>query len=106
MKMHPQQLSGDALDWAVAKCEGETMLDGLTDELRYSTDWSRSGMLIQQERIGVFPGTDNIDPDRPTYWLASCGGLTAKGRTALEAAMRAYVLCVGGPEIDVPDELV
>ena len=71
--MKTSELTGVALDWAVAKCEGATdfwfdtvathwvKLDGKDRALRYgwaqsylpSTDWAQGGPIIERERLWV-----------------------------------------------------
>ena len=97
MKTH--ELTGTALDWAVAKCEGYTCLHktegrmphepqlvmwpprkayGLVDlwELGYSTDWSLAGPIIEREKLGVWWATHYVDDDGVEYgnhWYAEPG---------------------------------
>lgn len=53
MKVKISQLSGDALDLAVAKCEGNTGVFGI-DGYSPSCDWSQGGAVIDRESISVF----------------------------------------------------
>lgn len=125
-------LSGAALDWAVAKCEGFSDWDAedegfllfddspgwwpLHTSCNYSTDWSQGGPIIERECI-------RIDHSWQTDCLGNCvggakswyalhprnfGGLIwyqGRGATALEAAMRCYVASKLGDTVEVPDEL-
>ena len=52
-KIKTSELTGAALDWAVAKCEGVKLKYGLTDDERYSTDWSQGGPIIEREFISL-----------------------------------------------------
>ena len=80
MKVKTSELTGPALDWAVAKCVGMGKLyyidaagristlktavmvwsmelpgDGHGDKFSPSTDWSQAGPIIERERIKVAP---------------------------------------------------
>jgi hypothetical protein len=113
--MKTNELTGAALDWAVAKCEGVTVLPkmrggcyvaldrGETVLLRYSTDWAQAGPIIEREGITVAP--DDVEP-----WCAFIDRGTAEdviysGTTPLIAAMRCYVASKLGEEVEIPDEL-
>jgi len=104
--MKTSELTGAALIWAVAKCEG---IDYMKDDVRfrgayarkYSTDWARGGPII--ERYG-------IELNRYAgEWMATLGGRVSvseeQGPTQLIAAMRCYVAFVLGDEIELPEEL-
>jgi hypothetical protein len=115
MKVKTSELTGPALDWAVARCEGEAvhMVKGQL-EARWtengwkpSTDWAQGGPIIERERIsleslyGVGTG-ENV-------WLAVREEHPAVsemlGPTPLVAAMRCYVASQIGDEVDVPEVL-
>ena len=112
MKTH--ELTGTALDWAAAVCEGFTDYDPDTetmmpprkgygrvnfDEYSFSTDWSLAGEIIEREKI-------QIKENGHGHWFAKIGkGKWLRGPTPLIAAMRCYVASVLGAEIDVPVEL-
>jgi len=100
--MKVSELQGAALDWAVAKCEGDTgninewlsvYTDGTGDE-HYSTDWAQGGPIIEREGIALLP-----------TWTAERPGFSADGPTPLIAAMRCYVASQLGDEIEIPEEL-
>jgi hypothetical protein len=124
MLVKTSELSGVALDYAVAKCEGEEVLVsnitsggtvlglallwvGHYDDfglIKYepSTDWTIAGPIIERERICP----DYLLDGR---WLAisrldhSKQGL---GPTLLIAAMRCLVASKMGDTIEIPDELL
>lgn len=124
--MKTSELTGAALDWAVAKCEGYTDLHkiegrmphepqlgifpprreyGVMDlsELGFSSDWDRGGWIIEREGITVAP--DDVAP-----WCAFIDRGTAddviySGTTPLIAAMRCYVASKLGDEVQLPEEL-
>ena len=120
MKIKTSELTGVALDWAVAKCEGNTfageyphLLESGFRPPRYSTDWSQGGPIIEREKIDLFTEKQTF----PESWVASVaryqnGGrlvgwrLHQYGPTPLIAAMRCYCESKLGDEIDIPDELV
>jgi hypothetical protein len=111
MKIKTNELIDDALDWAVAKCEGmaDDMLNDFdeygwaySESRRYSTDWSQGGPIIEREWIDLHCVNDSL-------WEAECpavGGLAMQnGPTPLIAAMRCHVASELGDEVDVPEEL-
>ena len=109
--MKVSELSGFALDWAVAKCEGLLCFGYRTDGERFavkngdsgigrfmpSTDWAQGGPIIERERIDVY-GFDG------EQWGAEDNFRSRKyGDTPLIAAMRCYVASKLGEEITVPE---
>lgn len=99
--MKVSELSGIALDWAVAKCESDKAYADycfkVVDQYgqpRYSTDWAQGGQIIERERIAW--------GDTGKYFV--CGKY--RGDTPLIAAMRYYVASKLGDEIDIPKELL
>ena len=106
--MKTNELTGEALDWAVAKCEcipveksedGKLTINSQWDYWFPSSDWSQGGAIVERERICLIDqGGD--------YWQAICGWKEAFGDTPLIAAMRCYVASKLGDEIEVPDEIV
>jgi hypothetical protein len=96
--MKTSELTGAALDWAVAKCEfGNDIPAGLASR---STDWRWVGPIIERERIAIdwdgaaWCASDNVNP------------IACYGPTLLTAAMRCYVASKLGDEVDIPKELV
>ena len=107
--MKTSELTGAALDWAVAKCEGEnvTPLPGLSVQssaswAMYSTDWAQGGPIIEREGIRIVKVA-------PTVWGAvySSGDIGREhfSATPLIAAMRCYVTSKLGDDIEIPEEL-
>lgn len=111
--MKTNELSGAALDWAVAMCEGLITGDefdiGFIREGGYtpSTDWAQGGPIIEREWLSIecWPN----ESDENTAWAATRYDQPAiseaYGPTPLIAAMRCYVASRLGDEVDVPPEL-
>ena len=108
--MKTSELTGAALDWAVAKCENvepdennRPIWFGDGDErVEYnpSTDWAQGGPIIERECIGVwFTGP----------WHAKYDGCephqVQDADKPLIAAMRCYVASKLGDEVEIPKEL-
>jgi hypothetical protein len=113
--MKTSELTGAALDWAVAKCGGfdpETLntKTGVVYSLRYgvytpSTDWSQGGPIIEREFIEF--GVSKTDPIRYAAKIyVNDKRIITHGSTHLIAAMRCYVASKMGDTVDVPPELV
>jgi hypothetical protein len=119
-QMKTSELIGAALDWAVAKCEGVTVLPkmrggcyvtlnkGETVLLCYSTDWAQGGPIIEREGISI----RYSEKDARGAWYAVLGpnrflspDHEGSGPTPLIAAMRCYVASKLGDDINMPEEL-
>lgn len=103
--MRTSELTGAALDWAVAKCEGYE--SGCGGVIPYSTDWAQAGPIIEREKIYVKPTTRLVKGWR-TYQLDETGGGICNsqyGPTPLVAAMRCYVASRLGEFVYIPEEL-
>ena len=98
--MKTSELTGYALDWAVANCEGIVWEQGDLDAGEYgpgfapATDWEHGGPIIEREGIALIPG-----------WTAERPGFSADGPTPLIAAMRCYVASKLGDDVEIPEEL-
>lgn len=110
--MKTSELTGPALDWAVAKCEvGQpvgSFLDGVVAHPDYnkfypSTNWSQGGPIIERERISVGTEENGWSANITT---ASTGIALGFGPTPLIAAMRCFVASRLGEEVDIPEELL
>lgn len=127
--MKTSELSGAALDWAVAKCNGKTLhyfvddwfkkdpwltVNGIVDQPLHSytpsTDWGQGGPIIEREGIAV---DCERSSGRVSGWVA-CNEVAGDdnwdanvhyGTTPLIAAMRCYVASKLGDEIELPEEL-
>lgn len=126
MKIKVNEASDAALEWAVATCEGRTIvitgkdgvwLDSLKDlgcfvngsdvyKAEYLTNWLHGGLLAEREEISIDFREDETlarkwDPVTLDFITARAGK-----RQGLLAAMRCFILFKMGAEIEVPDELV
>ena len=108
--MRTSELTGAALDWAVAKCEGRGN-DGTWDE-NFSSNWLLGGPIIEREGIAI----DCVRCDWSIEsWCAALvyedvefDGVTRAekyGPTPLIAAMRCFVASKLGDEVEIPNEL-
>ena len=105
--MKTSELTGVALDWAVAMCEGidhdtAAMNIMFGDDngwfLAFSTDWAQGGPIIEREEICMLAPVRGL-------WRSINMGRTQYGPTPLIAAMRCYVASKLGDEVDVPELL-
>ena len=129
MKIKTSELAGCALDWAVAKCEGFTMVPKhngwefvAKDGTRFngcfeptwtpSANWSQGGPIIEWESLCVGrkhqADTNYCEVNNPAVdcWArTTAGGYLSYGPTPLIAAMRCYVASKLGDEVEVPEGL-
>lgn len=102
--MKTSKLTGAALDWAVARCEG--LSHRLHGHIPYSTDWSQGGSIIEREKMGLGcgDGTWGVSEGK---WEASHPEClyVEHGATPLIAAMRCYVASKLGDEVGIPEEI-
>lgn len=125
MKVKAAELTGIALDYAVALASGATAFQ--SDDIRWfftlhgdmyalssgwgsmsyhpSTTWAQGGPLLESEKISV-----EIKPHG--YWMASHQYNYADekrfltlGDTPLMAAMRCFVASKLGEEVEIPEKL-
>lgn len=109
-------LSGPALDWAVAKCEG-VKIDRFPEAPRSlfygpcfakykpSSDWSLAGPIIEREKIdtlahlihGQWVAVYVVTGEEPWEF---------RGPTPLIAAMRCYVASRLGDTVEIPEGLI
>jgi hypothetical protein len=131
MKIKTSELTGTALDWAVAKCEGlgyryddkygpmcfrpsnvlgSVVWDNLP--LPYSSSWTYGGPIIERELLEITPrfySAGNRYPKGLWRWLAYVLGpnnidenFESEGPAPLIAAMRCYVASKLGDDVEVP----
>ena len=102
------ELSGTALDWAVAKCEGTlpASYDDWTQTWpRYSTDWAQGGPIIEREKIQLLPSITKCEQPWHSSNPANDYVSHQYGPTPLIAAMRCYCCSKLGDVVDIPEEL-
>lgn len=120
MKIKTRDLTGAALDWAVAKCEDKNGVlhdDGITRCIviaapsgvykgRYTptVNWAQGGPIIERERISIRQWT-NV-PIVHAYIPQDNAPWQSDGASPLIAAMRCLVAAKLGDEVDVPEELM
>ena len=118
-----KDLTGAALDWAVAKCEGHKPVftrhwvtpshpedprrvcvpaPSWVQPFEPSTNWAQGGPIIERECIFIAPTWDG-----ETAGSSARASQTAwiEGPTTLIAAMRCYVASKLGTAVEVPEEL-
>lgn len=103
-KVQISDLVGPALDWAVAKCEGESLAPQCWHLYGYSSSWEKTGRLIERFEIdlksigdGVWQASNVFDDLAFRHFI---------GPTPIVAALRCVVAMRLGEEVEVPDELV
>jgi len=99
--MKTSELTGAALNYAVAKCEGNPISPQYWYAYTYADDWSQAGPIIKRERIG-------LDLWRTTgSWQAFDPGSihVFSDRSPLTAAMRCYVASKLGDDVEIPEAL-
>lgn len=125
--MKTSDLTGPALDWAVANALGRLGVNGLAyyngvfvigqrcyaygddgEQVLFEPDvnWSQGGPIIEREGIGLDYYEDGGHPDGGEWGAATNEGTVhALGPTPLIAAMRCFVASRLGDEVDIPEEL-
>lgn len=128
MKIKTSKLTGQALDWAVATCEGyEPFTDSISWIIKragqyiqlpkYSTDWAQGGPVIEHENLSVsywgehskfgqHASTEQFWEARHPSHRTHSRRTVGFGPTPLIAAMRCLVSAKLGDEVDVPEELL
>lgn len=117
--MKTSDLTGHALDWAVAKCEGVELMplkySGSTlkfdingqacwEYWNPSTDWSQGGPIIDRERIELIWFQPKAEW-HAYYWNDEGLRPGGTGPTRLIACLRCYVASKLGDEVEIPEEL-
>ena len=113
-KLKTSEMTGAALDWAVAKAEGMEIDgpsviickvyrddEGLEWVVQWepTTNWAQGGPLIAQH---IFLLEDLGDYE---WGATAANGCKCRGDTVLQAVCRAYVLATLGEEVEIPNEL-
>jgi hypothetical protein len=104
--MKTSELTGAALDWAVAICEHNVGWEPEgEDRDYYSTDWSQGGPIIEREGVTLTQYDDYPNWSATLYATDYNEHTRATGPTPLIAAMRCYVASKLGDEVEIPEEL-
>ena len=112
--MKTAELTGAALDWAVAKADGRELgyrycvtpvfywPSGNLATYAPSWDWTQGGPIIEREGITIerFKGGPKW-----SAFLFQTGDCEIAADTPLIAAMRCYVASKLGDDVDIPEEL-
>ena len=125
--MKTSELTGVALDWAVAKCEGGTgfwydsiatywitidgkdraLSKGWAQSYQPSTNWAQGGPIIEREELSVvreYYNSENWTAYMPSH-VRDDSAAFGYGPTPLIAAMRCYVASKLGDEVEIPQAL-
>jgi len=100
--MRANKLTGAALDWAVAKANGNFGDFGV-DGFSPSTDWAQGGPIIEREIAKIERFSDALW--EATAFTNNAQDFVQTGPTPLIAAMRCYVASKMGDEVEIPKEL-
>jgi len=129
--MKVSELTGAALDWAVATIEGYTELHRMENrwdhephlamhpprreygvvemwQLGFSTDWAAAGPIIEREEISISRDFESGRIEWAAWTPAPIrddAEAFGYGPTPLIAAMRCYVASRLGDEVTIPEEL-
>lgn len=127
--MKTSELTGLALNWAVAQCEskietgayGSPKVCSRQLHLHYcgtilsfpynpSTDWSQGGQIIEREKMTLSYDEDSQDYSAYVSLFRQRGMSNRtrwrSGSTPLVAAMRCFVASKLGDEVEIPKELL
>jgi len=107
--MKTSELTGTALNWAVAICEGYNPKDFCLHDKHFrdeedvwfspSDDWAQGGPIIEREKIELIPNGEEWDAMQADQHIPN------EGPTPLIAAMRCYVAGKLGDDVELPMEL-
>ena len=118
--MKASELSGAALNWAVAMAEGWQHVtaqdnggeypwlakDGKYQEPKHyrpSTNWMQGGTIIEREKLGL--GYNFDEKEWTAAFPAEDEWIYGRGETPLIAAMRCYVASKLGDDVEMPEGL-
>ena len=123
--MRTSELTGVALDWAVAKCEGGDRLwhdtiathwmtlngkdialsKGWSQSFTPSTNWAQGGPIIEREGINLFQRKGAAAKEGKAWLAYDNNNPEMAGPTPLIAAMRCYIASKLGDTVEIPKEL-
>jgi len=101
--MKTSELTGAALDWAVANCESVEIIVRQENWDWYSSSWEQGGPIIEREGLDI----RKIRTAHAMAWRSVTFDDSIKqyGPTPLIAAMRCYVASKMGDDIEIPEGL-
>ena len=107
--MKTSELTGTALNWAVAICEGYKPKDFCPHDKHFrdeenvwfspADDWEQGGPILEREKIELVPNGNGWDAMQADQHIPN------EGPTPLVAAMRCYVASKFGDEVELPLDL-
>lgn len=115
------ELSGKALDYAVAICQNVEIdsngcpiwfdsgrIDANRVEYNPSQYWAIAGPIIEREKMEITPYGINGEWRARDFYEPSPGVPCAEqyGNSSLVAAMRCYVVSKMGESVEIPEELL
>jgi hypothetical protein len=118
-EMKTAELTGAALDWAVAQIEKPRLSQSFARKnvvvlahgglYAPTIDWAQGGPIIEREEISIAKLEETL-PDaiapHPACWSGHIDGVFVRyGPTPLIAAMRCYVASKLGDTVEIPEEL-
>lgn len=114
--MKTSELTGPALDWAVAKCEGYFDIDMAVvrngevrvhyfDKWAPFTDWAQGGPIIEREGIELSMPRLTTREKWCATRIENSAVCEDHGPTPLIAAMRCFVASRLGDDVEIPEEL-
>lgn len=109
MKIKTSELTGAALDWAVAIVVygGEKHIPAGFPA--YSESWGQGGPIIERKGIGLLKVANRLPHQQwdagETDELPDTLWSVVSGPTPLIAAMRCYVASELGDEVEIPEDL-
>jgi len=116
VKVKTSELSGKALDWAVAETQGRKRITTTRKEFGlnvakkivppYSTEWAWCGPLIADHKLNISHNPSGRRPEEPWFCCDNSETFWSIGETAMVAICRAVVAAKLGDEVDIPDELM
>ncbi|MDE9566301.1 DUF2591 domain-containing protein [Xenorhabdus bovienii] len=114
MKLKTSELTGQALDWAVAKSIGlpaivtpfgNLIIKGMEDYTP-STDWAQCGELIEKHHVELNFNSVSEEWSAYIFNFEELESVIEDGDTPQIAICRAVVAAQLGDEVEIPDELV
>ena len=123
-KVQTAELTGAALDWAVAVCKNLEIHPPQKDMkiavrnvewepwwvFTPTSNWAQGGPIIERGEIGIKRRSPCMKGEEweasPSITAKGAGGRWGVGPTPLVAAMRCYVISKMGEAIDLPNELL